>query len=558
MTSKLRVVVFSAGEWTFDRERIVRALSDDERFEIILIVVDEYRRSIWKRARFLLRVWGPSKFVASALASLAHKIVELSAHLLRRWHDSFVPPVHSERLLVEQLKIQIVRVPDINAPESIKQVIDAAPDLGIILGGRILKTDLVHAPRLGTLNIHKHDVRRYRGGAEIGYPEILNADQELGITIHWATAVVDAGPVVATSRIPVEKFDTIGSLKLKAACASIGLYVRAVQAVEAERKKIGAAAEQLGPVLFSTPLIDRMCQEREIDRRRRRFTKAEAALGLSPLRVRTMRAARTVTTFAALPYLKTRRQRLAEQGRAPIVIFYYHGISNAAENWMTLDLLSFHRQIEYLHRYFDILPLDVAVETLRGGTRQRPAVVLTFDDGYASVLNELVPYLKARELPATFFVCAAAADGSYALRHDQERGFGRVPLMDAMGWKQVADSGFEIGCHGYDHEDMATLDSAQLHHAMIDSADIIAARIGRPVRYLSFPFGNLHNISPQALSVAEKRFDAVFSAYGGYNIPGQSGPFRFTRFSNPVDNGSLTAIMNGLHRMTPYYRDLAS
>lgn len=34
MTNRLRVVVFSAGEWTFDRERIVRALSDDERFEI--------------------------------------------------------------------------------------------------------------------------------------------------------------------------------------------------------------------------------------------------------------------------------------------------------------------------------------------------------------------------------------------------------------------------------------------------------------------------------------------------------------------------------------------
>ena len=63
-------------------------------------------------------------------------------------------------------------------------------------------------------------------------------------------------------------------------------------------------------------------------------------------------------------------------------------------------------------------------------------------------------------------------------------------------------------------------------------------------------------MSAQALSVAGERFDAVFSAYGGYNIPGQSGPFHFTRFSNPVDNGSLMAIMNGLHRTTPYYRDL--
>lgn len=210
MTNRLRVVVFSAGEWTFDRERIVRALSDDERFEIVLIVIDDFRRSIWKRARFLLRVWGPWNLAASALAALACKTADWSKRLLRHWHDSFAPRVESKPTIVETPDIQVVRVPDINAPETIKQVNDAAPDLGIILGGRILKADLIHAPRLGTLNIHKHDVRHYRGGAEVGYPEILNGDKELGITIHWATAVVDAGPVVATSSVPVEKFDTIG------------------------------------------------------------------------------------------------------------------------------------------------------------------------------------------------------------------------------------------------------------------------------------------------------------------------------------------------------------
>ncbi len=555
MTSKLKIVVFSAGEWTFDRDRIVRALREDERFDVGPIVIDEYRRPISKRARFLLRVWGPWKFAASVLASLANKISGLSGQLLRRWHDHFVPPVSSDPPRAKPDDPRIVRVADINAPAAIELVAASKPDLGVILGGRILKPALVDAPRLGTLNIHKHDVRRYRGGAEIGYPEILNGDRELGLTVHWATAEVDAGAVVAASSVAVRTFDTIGSLKLKAACASIGLYVDAIRAVAAE-PQTGNPAEKLGPVLYSTPVIDRIVQERAIDRQRRSFAKTEAALGLSPFRVRTVRAVRTGLAFAALPYLKVKREQLAAQGRAPVVILYYHGVSNAAENWMTLDLVSFHRQIEYLKRYFDILPLDAAVVALRTGARCRPAIVLTFDDGYASVLHELLPYLKARELPATFFVCAAAADGGYALQHDLDRGFGRVPLMDATGWKQVADSGFEIGCHGYAHEDMATLDEPQLRHAMISAADTISGRIGRPIRYFSFPFGNRRNMSAQALDVAGERFDAVFSAYGGYNIPGQSGPFHFTRFSNPVDTGSLTAIMNGLHRMTPYYRDL--
>ena len=558
MTDKLRIVVFSAGEWTFDRERIVRALSADDRFEIVLVVIDEYRRSPWKRARFLLRVWGPGKFAASVLASMAQKMSDLSGRLVRGWHDRFVPPVNAGRNAAEPKNLRIVRVADINAVETVKLVADAKPDLGIILGGRILKSALIEAPRLGTLNIHKHDVRRYRGGTEIGYPEILNGDPELGITIHWATAEVDAGAVVATASVPIRTFDTIGSLKLKAACTSIDLYPAAIAAVAANqtREPNQPPAEPLGPVLYSTPVIDRIVQERKIDEARRRFTSAEATLGLSPLRVRTARTVRTGMAYAALPYLKTKREQLAAQGRAPVVILYYHGISNAAENWMTLDLGSFHRQVEYLRRHFDILSLDAAVADLRAAHRRRPAVVLTFDDGYASVVDELLPYLKARELPATFFVCAAAADGGYTLQHDLDRGFGNVPLMDAAGWKHVADSGFEIGCHGHAHEDMATLSEPQLRDAMIAAADTIASRIDRPIRYFSFPFGNRRNMSAQALSVAGERFDAVFSAYGGYNIPGQSGPFHFTRFSNPVDNGSLMAIMNGLHRTTPYYRDL--
>jgi peptidoglycan/xylan/chitin deacetylase (PgdA/CDA1 family) len=129
--------------------------------------------------------------------------------------------------------------------------------------------------------------------------------------------------------------------------------------------------------------------------------------------------------------------------------------------------------------------------------------------------------------------------------------------MNAEAWRRLAGQGFEIGCHGFDHEDMATLDTLQLQHALIDAADLIAGRIGMPVRYFSFPFGAKRNISAAALQVAARRFDAVFSAYGGYNIPGANGPFHFTRFSNPAEIISLFAIMNGLHRTTVFYCDPA-
>ena len=195
---KLRIAILTAGDWTFDRDQIVRGLLADKRLEIVLIVVDEFRRPLWKRAHFLLRVWGLLKFIFSLLLSaVEHLIAALGRGPIIRWHNLFVSEILSAlslEALAIQHKINIVHVKNINAPISINCVVDASSDLEIILGGRILKSKLLQASRLGTLNIHKHDVHRYRGGAAIGYPELCNGDKTLGITVHWATTALDAGP----------------------------------------------------------------------------------------------------------------------------------------------------------------------------------------------------------------------------------------------------------------------------------------------------------------------------------------------------------------------------
>ncbi len=433
--------MFSAGEWTFDRERIVRALSDDERFEIALIVIDEYRRSIWKRARFLLRVWGPWKLAASVLASLAHKIVRP----VRRTCFAAGTTVSSLPCTPNGIRVERPGLPRRPGPrhqcagDRSSCVIDAAPDLGIILGGRILKSALIDAPRLGTLNIHKHDVRRYRGGAEIGYPEILNADRELGTHHplgHGGGGCRRGGGDRQRPGADLRhhrKPEAEGRLRLDRPLRRRPFATVAAERTQSRRRRPSRSG--------------RCCTRRRSSTgsfRSERSTGsgaaspgAEATLGLSPLRVRTVRAVRTGMAYAALPYLKMKREQLAAQGRAPVVIFYYHGISNAAENWMTLDLVSFHRQIEYLRRYFDILPLDAAVAALRAGTRRRPAVVLTFDDGYASALRR-TPALPEGARIAGDLLCVRGRRGRRL--HVEARPRSRI-------WARAADGrrGLEAG-----------------------------------------------------------------------------------------------------------------
>lgn len=71
----------------------------------------------------------------------------------------------------------------------------------------------------------------------------------------------------------------------------------------------------------------------------------------------------------------------------------------------------FERQIDFLRRYYNIVPLERLSEP---GCPERSAVV-TFDDGYRSVYTNAFPVLARQGLPATFYVATAALDNAQLL-----------------------------------------------------------------------------------------------------------------------------------------------
>ncbi len=103
---------------------------------------------------------------------------------------------------------------------------------------------------------------------------------------------------------------------------------------------------------------------------------------------------------------------------APLALGYWLGVAGAQERRLgRARILMFHgtprrfgaafeRQMRYLRRHFDVVPLDWLV-----GALQTPAenlgrkVALTFDDGLRSNLQVADPVLRKLGLPATFFVC---------------------------------------------------------------------------------------------------------------------------------------------------------
>ncbi len=199
--------------------------------------------------------------------------------------------------------------------------------------------------------------------------------------------------------------------------------------------------------------------------------------------------------------------------------------------------------------------MDEALQRLRSGQNHETAAVLTFDDAYENCYTNLLPYLKYYGVPATVFACAGASADGGRHAHDVDNGLHDATLMTSRQLREMREQGIEIGSHGSYHENMGLLTSDELRTAIVESGRKLEAIVRQPVRYFSFPFGKKHHMSKDALEVGQEKYEAMFSAYGGYNFPDVDNQFHFQRISNPPSLSSLVAIMNGLHRATPFYVD---
>lgn len=76
-----------------------------------------------------------------------------------------------------------------------------------------------------------------------------------------------------------------------------------------------------------------------------------------------------------------------------------------------VDAKRFDAICSWLATWFNVLPLDEAVRSLRDGALPRRAAAITFDDGYADNHDIALPILCRHRLPATFFVATGFLDG---------------------------------------------------------------------------------------------------------------------------------------------------
>jgi peptidoglycan/xylan/chitin deacetylase (PgdA/CDA1 family) len=107
----------------------------------------------------------------------------------------------------------------------------------------------------------------------------------------------------------------------------------------------------------------------------------------------------------------------------------------------------FERELRFLRRNFDVVPLGALVDGLDGdGATLAGKVALTFDDGLHNNVTVAYPILKRLGLSATFFVCPQLAEtGQWLWNHDVRQ---RLKRLDLTALARLARSLGQDGADG--------------------------------------------------------------------------------------------------------------
>ena len=322
---------------------------------------------------------------------------------------------------------------DIHSEPALDFVRSLDSDLGLVFGTPILKPALFSIPKQGSINIHKRKVPDYRGGGPVGLWELLDNKNEIGVTVHLVEAKVDVGAVVCSAIIPIDPFDNLESLALKAVIVGSDLIVEAIRQFA---KGTVVEAPQVGPSkLFRKPKDEDLLQMKK-------KLAGERPGYQNPFHQPVWKLFLKSFCYAVPITLRNWSRRW--RGQASVIILRHHLVSDRPHP-LGISTVYFLRQINFLLRNYRVVSLGKALELAREGGNKVPTVAITFDEGYAENFVNLRAVSEEAGIPIAYFISTEQISTGREFPNDKllnERGF--LPNT----WEQIEvlkGCGYEIG-----------------------------------------------------------------------------------------------------------------
>ena len=272
----------------------------------------------------------------------------------------------------------------------------------------------------------------------------------------------------------------------------------------------------------------------------------------------------TFRALRAVPRAVTNWAGITGRDSRPVArILVYHGTPSR-------EAASFERQLRWLKRRFDIVPLRAIANAAANGGTLGDKVALTFDDGLRSNVEVAYPLLHRLALPATFYVCPGLVDRakwlwthetrrrlarlSPAARAELAREWGASAEIDPfVGWMKTLDSAtrrrveqrvqeatpqftptpeerddydladwkalrrldpsiITIGSHTLTHPILPGVPAAELEAEVRDSRRQLERSLERPVDSFAYPNGDL---DAAADACVRRHYRVALRASGG-------------------------------------------
>jgi methionyl-tRNA formyltransferase len=132
----------------------------------------------------------------------------------------------------EQLDLDVWAPPTVNSPEAQSRLASLQPELLVVCDyGEILRPETLATARLGGINLHGSLLPKYRGAAPVQWA-ILRGESETGNSIIHMTAGLDAGPILAQQRTPIDPDEDAAQLEERLAAMGAGAILAVIEALE--------------------------------------------------------------------------------------------------------------------------------------------------------------------------------------------------------------------------------------------------------------------------------------------------------------------------------------
>lgn len=196
------------------------------------------------------------------------------------------------------------------------------------------------------------------------------------------------------------------------------------------------------------------------------------------------------------------------------LVLMYHGLGtvpaalDAPNNFV--PVAAFAAQMDHLQRRgFTAVDEATYLDMLDGGPGPARPVLITFDDGYVSVLQDAAPVLQRRRMPALCYVSPGLSG--------HVPGPGESPakqLMDDDQMRALPSRGIDLGCHSWVHDSMRGMAAPALAQATTAARTEIFRISGEHPRTFAYPFG--HHDARAREAVRTAGFEAAFATYDGH------------------------------------------